>query len=89
MKYSRTSELRPARKVPGREIDERELRSSRERVRALAARVLSIQEEERTRIARDLHDDLAQLLIAIKIDASRLVQDVSKSAVVLRARAPG
>jgi signal transduction histidine kinase len=77
-KYSRTSELRRAMKVHRREIDERELRSSRERVRALSARLLSIQEEERTRIARDLHDDLAQLLIAIKIDASRLVQDVSR-----------
>jgi two-component system sensor histidine kinase UhpB len=76
--YSKTSKLRRARKVHRRKIEERELRSSRERVRALSARVLSIQEEERTRIARDLHDDLAQLLIAIKIDASRLVQDVSR-----------
>ena len=52
-----------------------ELHASRERLRALSARVLSIQEEERTRIARELHDDLGQLLTAIKIDTSRLLQD--------------
>jgi two-component system sensor histidine kinase UhpB len=51
-----------------------DIRASRERLRALSARVLSIQEEERTRLARELHDDLGQLLTAIKIDASRLAQ---------------
>jgi PAS domain S-box-containing protein len=54
------------------------LRISRERLRALSARVLSIQEEERSRFARELHDDLGQLLTAIKIDASRLLQDVAR-----------
>src|SRR5207244_6813422 len=55
-----------------------DLRASHERLRALSARVLSIQEEERTRIARELHDNLAQLLTAIKIDASRLVQNIQR-----------
>lgn len=63
--------------ITGRQRAEEELRSSRERLRAMSARVLSIQEEERTRIARELHDDLAQLLTAIKLDATRLVQHVS------------
>jgi two-component system, NarL family, sensor histidine kinase UhpB len=81
----RTSELRMANEALRSEIAEREhieeeLRSSRERLRALSARLLSVQEEERTGIARELHDDLAQLLTAIKIDASRLVQDVSSGA---------
>jgi len=66
--------------ITDRSRSEAELRSSRERLRALSARVLLIQEEERTRIARELHDDLAQLLTAIKIDVSRLVQDVSRAA---------
>lgn len=66
--------------VTDRKRNGTELRSSRERLRALSARVLSIQEDERTRIARELHDDLAQLLAAIKIDASRLVQDISSGA---------
>jgi signal transduction histidine kinase len=54
-----------------------ELRSSRERLRSLSARILTIQEEERIRIARELHDDLSQLLTAIRIDTTRLVQDVA------------
>lgn len=63
--------------ITGRKWTEEKLRASRERLRAMSARVLSIQEEERTRIARELHDDLAQLLTAIKLDATRLVQHVS------------
>jgi len=39
-----------------------------ERLRALTARVLSIREEESARIARDLHDDLGQLLTALQIE---------------------
>src|SRR5438477_12050633 len=53
------------------------LRASRESLRALSARVLSIQEQERTRLARELHDDLGQLITAIKIDVARLVQDAA------------
>jgi PAS domain S-box-containing protein len=56
------------------------LHASRERLRALSARVISIQEEERTRLARELHDDLGQLLTAIKLDAAKLLQDVARGA---------
>ena len=56
------------------------LRASRERLRALSARVLSIQEEERTRLARELHDGIGQLLTAVKIDASRLLRDITRGA---------
>lgn len=37
-------------------------------VRTLSERVVSIQEEERGRIARDLHDSVGQLLTALQID---------------------
>lgn len=67
--------------ITGRKRSEEELRASRERLRGMSARVLSIQEEERTRIARELHDDLAQLLTAIKFDAARLIQDVTNGTV--------
>lgn len=37
-------------------------------IRALAARLQTVREEEKTRIARDLHDDLGQLLTGLKMD---------------------
>ena len=38
-----------------------ELKQSREELRALAARLQAIREEERTRIAREIHDELGQV----------------------------
>jgi len=38
-----------------------------ERVRDLLARMLSVQEEERRRIARDLHDQVGQEIVALKL----------------------
>lgn len=42
---------------------------------ALLQRVLEVQESERKRIARDLHDDLGQYLSAINAQASSLMMD--------------
>lgn len=42
----------------------------REQLRALAERLQQAREEERTRLARDLHDDIGQILTAIKMDLS-------------------
>ena len=65
-----------ARDVTDRKRSEAELRTSREQLRLLAARLQSIREEERARIARDVHDELGQSLTALKMDiagiASRL-----------------
>src|SRR5262249_19766744 len=38
----------------------------------LSARLLSIQEEERHRLSRDLHDGIGQLLTALRIEISHL-----------------
>jgi PAS domain S-box-containing protein len=46
---------------------EEELRTSREQLRALAAYLQSVREEERTRIARELHDEIGQALTGIKL----------------------
>lgn len=51
-----------------------ELRQSFERLRALAARLQRVREEERTRVAREIHDELGQALTALKIELSALVQ---------------
>ena len=45
-----------------------EIARSREELRALAARLESVREEERTRIARELHDELGQALTGLKLD---------------------
>jgi len=55
---------------------ESELRAHRNTLRALAQRLLSAQEDERRRLARELHDDLSQRLAAIGIDSMRLERNV-------------
>jgi len=47
---------------------EDELRRQQQEMRELSARVLEAREEEKTRIARELHDELGQLLTALKMD---------------------
>lgn len=41
---------------------------SRQQLRALSARLETLREEERTRIAREIHDELGQMLTGIKMD---------------------
>jgi len=45
-----------------------ELRNSREQLRALAAHLQSIREEERKRITREIHDEMGQSLTGLKMD---------------------
>ena len=49
---------------------------SKEELRALAANLLTVQEEERRRIARDLHDDLAQRLAMLEVGIGKLRLDL-------------
>jgi signal transduction histidine kinase len=57
----------------------RRLEGERE-LKALSERLLLVQEEERTRIARELHDDLGQSLTALKMDVGGLVAMLPPSA---------
>src|SRR6266403_1624606 len=61
--------------IAGRERIERELRRSLEQLRALAARLQSVREEERTLVAREIHDELGQACTAIKVDAAMQLVD--------------
>ncbi|RDU96315.1 PAS domain-containing protein [Trinickia dinghuensis] len=53
------------------------LRESREELQRLSANIQHIREEEKTRIARELHDDLGQLLTALKIDMIRFEEAIA------------
>lgn len=65
-------ELREAEVRRERKRAEEELRRSREQLRALTAYLQSVREEERVKIAREIHDDLGQSLTALKMDLSWL-----------------
>ena len=73
----RTAELSQANIKLKDEINERksteiDLMNSREQLRALAARLQSVREEERREISREVHDELGQSLTGIKMDISWL-----------------
>jgi len=55
--------------ITERRRTERELLESRQQLRELSVHQQTLLEEERTRIARELHDELGQLLTGIKLDA--------------------
>jgi PAS domain S-box-containing protein len=50
------------------------LERSRQQLRALSIHLQSVREEERTRIAREIHDELGQALTALKLDLASLAR---------------
>jgi two-component system sensor histidine kinase UhpB len=63
---------------------ESELRVSYEQVRQLAGRLINAQEDERARIARELHDDVGQRVASLSIGLSSLKRRVPDSDETLR-----
>jgi two-component system, chemotaxis family, CheB/CheR fusion protein len=61
--------------ITDRESATKALRQSQERLRDLAAGLLSAQEDERRRISRELHDDLNQRLAMLTVDLELLEKD--------------
>jgi signal transduction histidine kinase len=57
---------------------EAEVQASREQMRALARHLQAVREEERTLIAREIHDELGGALTGLKIDVSLLTRAVLK-----------
>src|SRR5262249_48926489 len=64
------------RDITERKLAQEERQRAMEQLRALAARLQSVREEERKRVAREIHDQLGQVLTAIKIDLSAVVRDL-------------
>jgi len=60
------------RDITRRKAFEDALRRQQDELRELSARVLEAREEEKTLIARELHDELGQLLTALKMDVAWL-----------------
>ncbi|MBI1936890.1 MAG: PAS domain S-box protein [Ignavibacteriales bacterium] len=56
-------------------LTEEALRNSREQLSSLAVHLQKIREEERTKVAREIHDELGQYLTGLKMDIS-FVQDL-------------
>lgn len=71
----RTRDLAGVNDTLRRELVDR--RTIEERVRLLLSRLLSVQEEERRRIARDLHDDLGQQMTALHLKLQALHQTLA------------
>ena len=58
---------------------EEEIKLSREQLRSLYHRLELVREEERTRMSREIHDELAQVLSAVKMEVSLLDSKLNKS----------
>lgn len=74
------------RDVTERWLAEEALRDSREEIRELALSASNAREEEKSRFARELHDELGQALTALKIDVDFLRASVSTESDAVRSK---
>ena len=63
--------------ITERKRSEQKLAESSEQLRALLARLQRVREEERTRVSREIHDELGQLLTGLKMDVRWLERKLS------------
>ncbi|MFM9970270.1 MAG: PAS domain S-box protein [Burkholderiales bacterium] len=69
------------------DITERKRAEELTRLRELSAYLDGVREEERTRIAREIHDELGSLLIALKLDVAWLGRRISEPPLAAKCRA--
>jgi PAS domain S-box-containing protein len=75
------------RDITRRRQSEEALLRQQEELRQLSAQVLEAREEEKTRIARELHDELGQMLTALKMDLGSLRTSLTDREPALGAKA--
>jgi PAS domain S-box-containing protein len=66
-----------AQDITERKLAEEQLKATSEQLRALSARVQSAREEEGTRIAREIHDELGSMLTGLKWDLEEISRMLS------------
>ena len=69
-----------AQDITEKRMAEEQIRRSHEQFRLLSAHLLTVREEERTKIAREIHDELGQSLTAIKFETVIIERDVAENA---------
>ncbi len=72
--------------ITERKRGEESLVSQKEQLRALAERLQWVREEDRKRVARDLHDQIGQILTAIKMDLTWVTRHLPESEQAVLAR---
>ena len=75
------------RDITDRKQSEIALKKSEDRLRALSAHIQSVREEERVNIAREIHDDLGQLLTGLKMDLSWILRHTNPNQSELKEKA--
>src|SRR5258706_8504201 len=58
------------------------LRESEDKLRRLAAHLISVREEERAHIAREIHDELGQVLTGLKMEVAWLAKRLKERALI-------
>jgi signal transduction histidine kinase len=58
------------------------LRESEDKLRRLAAHLISVREEERAHIAREIHDELGQVLTGLKMDVTWLAKRLKEKPLI-------
>ena len=74
-----TSVMSIANDITHRKIADEEILKSREQLAQLIKHVNEVREEERTNIAREIHDDLGQSLACLKIDLLGIKEDIQEN----------
>jgi signal transduction histidine kinase len=64
----------------------RRLEHSESQLRKLSHRLIAVQEEERARIARDIHDQLIQELVLIKIITASITPKIKRDQIAVKAQ---
>jgi len=78
-----------SRDITERKLAEEQLRKTNEQLRALSAHLQAIREEERTLIAREIHDELGASLSGVKMDLAWIERRLPKGQKPIREKMRG